>query len=137
MARYKFIICTHGDFGKELIKSAEMINGKLEDVESVSLYPGTSPEEYESLLKEKLEGDDDKKNICLVDIFGGTPCMSAVKLSQEFNMEILSGINLAMLLEMYTSRETEDMEVFIDLGLSAVKQSARNVLGFFEENNDG
>ena len=42
-------VCTHGKFGEELIKSAEMIAGKSENVYSFSLLPGMPPEEYKEM----------------------------------------------------------------------------------------
>ena len=43
-------VCTHGRFGEELIKSAEMIAGKSENVYSFSLLPGMPPEEYKEMI---------------------------------------------------------------------------------------
>ena len=40
------IIMNHGLFGKELIATAEMVVGKLEEVQAVSLMPGMTLEDY-------------------------------------------------------------------------------------------
>lgn len=53
-------ICTHGRFGEELVKSAEMIYDKLEDVQVFSLLPGMSPEEYSALIEAKLQKETRK-----------------------------------------------------------------------------
>ena len=45
MANLNIIIGTHGRFGEEIIKSAEMIVGKMENVRAVSLLPEMSFEE--------------------------------------------------------------------------------------------
>ena len=37
------MLCTHGRFGEELIRSAEMITGPLKNVQAFSLMPGMDP----------------------------------------------------------------------------------------------
>ena len=48
-------VCTHGRFGEELMKSAEMIAGEAENVFAFSLMPGMQPEEYRAMLEKQLE----------------------------------------------------------------------------------
>lgn len=62
-------VCTHGRFGEELIKSAEMIAGETENVFSFSLLPGMPPEDYRSMLEQQLEKLQGGKVLCLVDLF--------------------------------------------------------------------
>ena len=57
-------VCTHGRFGEELIKSAEMIAGETENVFSFSLLPGMPPEDYHSMLEKQLEKLHDGKVLC-------------------------------------------------------------------------
>lgn len=40
MAKLNIIVGTHGHFGEELVKSAELITGKMEGVRTLSLLPG-------------------------------------------------------------------------------------------------
>lgn len=66
MAKLNIIIGTHGRFGEEIIKSAEMIVGKMENVRAVSLLPEMSFEEFMKQVKDilaELEGE----TIALVD----------------------------------------------------------------------
>ena len=55
-------VCTHGRFGEELIKSAEMIAGKSENVYSFSLLPGMPPEEYKEMMEAALQKEAGKKS---------------------------------------------------------------------------
>ena len=52
-----FYICTHGRFGEEIVKSAEMIYDRLDDVKVFSLLPGMSPEEYNACIEKELIKD--------------------------------------------------------------------------------
>ena len=70
----QLIICTHGEFGKEMIRSAEMIVGKLEGVYSFSLKMGMQPMDFRQQVVDLIEAHPEDQFLCLVDLFGGTPC---------------------------------------------------------------
>ena len=67
------IIMNHGLFGKELIATAEMVVGKLEEVQAVSLMPGMTLEDYLE-QSEVAVNQAGGKAIVLTDLYGGTPC---------------------------------------------------------------
>ncbi|MCI1858823.1 MAG: PTS mannose transporter subunit IIA [Sporolactobacillus sp.] len=92
------IILTHGSAGEELLKSAEMIMGKLKNAASFSLLPGMSPETFSSMVEQKLRTLSGHV-LVLADLFGGTPFNVAVALSQKYDLYIVSGLNIAMLME--------------------------------------
>lgn len=94
-------LLTHGRAGEELIKSSEMIVGKLHNVTAVSLLPGVSPEEYAKEVEEHLKKSKGEA-LVFVDLFGGTPCNVALTLSEKYEICIVSGLNLNMLLESLT-----------------------------------
>lgn len=95
--KVKILICTHGCLGNELIKSVEMIGGKLKNTVSIPLLENMSMDDYYEAVKKEL--DEEKINFCLTDLFGGTPCNVLLNLSRDYNMEILCGVNLPVLLE--------------------------------------
>ncbi|MBP3039034.1 PTS sugar transporter subunit IIA [Bacillaceae bacterium Marseille-Q3522] len=92
------IILTHGRAGEELMRSAKMIMGELKNVKAFSLMPGMSPEDFIAKVKEKLETLPEGV-LVLTDLFGGTPFNGALALSRTFDLHIVSGLNIAMLIE--------------------------------------
>jgi PTS system mannose-specific IIA component/D-glucosaminate-specific PTS system IIA component len=115
MAKLNIVIGTHGRFGEELIKSAEMIAGKMENVKAVSLLPMMSFEDFmheaDSSLRD-LEGPV----VVLVDIYGGTPCNVLTALTRKYHHNVITGLNLPMLVDLYIkgiSNETLDMDEII------------------------
>lgn len=120
-------VCTHGTFGEELINSAEMIAGKEENVFSFSLLPGMPPEEYKDLLIEKLE-QAPAKVLCLVDLFGGTPCTTCAILSKTYDMRIISGLNLAMYIEVTSQKANQNITELVKLGIQTLKDSGKDVI---------
>lgn len=120
-------ICTHGRFGEEIVNSAEMIYDKLEDVKVFSLLPGMSPEEYCALIEEQLKNEK-KEVFALVDLFGGTPSNTMAMLSTKYTLQILSGLNLAMLIEMYSQKEACSKKELMELGLKTLRESGKDVI---------
>lgn len=100
------ILLTHGTTGKELIASLEMIVGATENICAVPLLPGQSPESYLGEIRHLLKKQASDA-ILLVDLFGGTPSNCAAKLCCEFNVDVVSGVNLPMLVEAFQARGLE------------------------------
>lgn len=120
-------VCTHGRFGEELIKSAEMIAGEVENVYAFSLLPGMEPEEYAGLVQAKLK-EAPGKVLCLIDLFGGTPCNICASLSKNYDVSLLTGINLSMYIELTSQKNNCSIEKLVELGVDIVKESAKNVI---------
>ena len=92
------VVMTHGTVARELIASLEMIVGATDNIFAVTLLPGQTPEAYLAEAKSILVKQDSKA-ILFVDLFGGTPSNCAARLSTQYDVEIISGVNLPMLIE--------------------------------------
>lgn len=121
------LLCTHGYFGKELVKSAEMIIGHMDDIRTFSLLPGMSIEDFKNLVEPTLK-ELPKDTICLVDLFGGTPSNTMAMLSREYHNHVISGVNLAMLIEMYSQKDSLSTEELIECGLRTLAESGKDVV---------
>ena len=104
------IICTHGNSAPELLKSAEMICGKQENCQTVSFKEGESLEQLKSEISEKIS--QLKGTVfCLTDLKGGTPFNTLVSLLKSNPvMEIITGVNIPMLLELFINRSQLEKE---------------------------
>jgi len=132
MNGYMFILCTHGKFGEELVKSAEMIVGKMDNVVAVSLNHGVGPEDYRNQLEEQFKKLDGRVGICIADLFGGTPSTCATQLSQNYDIEVLTGLNLAMFIEMHSQASWLGREELVECGLTALAESGKSVLSLMK-----
>jgi len=124
----KFVlIITHGDFGKGLLSGAEVIIGKQKNVHPVGLNLGDNIEvvkkEVEKIIKEKLQ--EDKEIIIVVDLFGGSPFNIALSMMKEYDVKVITGINMPMLIELLTSINvydtTELLENISKIGKDGIK----------------
>lgn len=128
----QLIICTHGEFGKEMIRSAEMIVGKLEGVYSFSLKMGMQPMDFRQQVVDLIEAHPEDQFLCLVDLFGGTPCNMVTSIDKE-NLEIVSGLNLAMLIETYSLLQTTSIQALKDIAIQTLLNSGVDVRAKFKE----
>lgn len=123
----KILVCTHGRFGEELIKSAQMIGGNaFKNIKAVSLLPSMSMDDYYAAVAKEL--DKDALSVCFVDLFGGTPCNTVLNLSREYNMEILCGVNMPMLLEVLTMNEDTEIDDLKERCVAAYGSNGFDVL---------
>lgn len=103
----KIIIGTHGMLSTEILKSAEMIMGEQEEISIVTFVPGEGLEDllkkYNNSIKELGNPDE---LLFMLDLFGGSPFNAASTLAiQNEGFEIITGINLPMLLEVLSLRD--------------------------------
>lgn len=108
MENRAILIITHGMFGVELVKSAEMIMGPQEDVTALSLNPGESVESLRNEAIAVVENyqNEGKKVYVLCDLLGGSPSNVALYLLSKGVEKIFTGVNMPMLIEMLTFYKT-------------------------------
>lgn len=126
------ILMTHGTFGAEMKKSAEMIAGKLENIYCFSLMEGMDPVDFVMDLKNLLEEAPDD-TIILADLFGGTPANTAARFALEKQYTVLSGLNLAMLIEAEMQRGILKGEALEEDLTNAAKDGIKNIRKIMRE----
>ncbi|MBM4272076.1 MAG: PTS sugar transporter subunit IIA [Deltaproteobacteria bacterium] len=105
------IITTHGSLGTELIKAAELIKGKLEDVIHVSVDQTSAIEEIKKEINAAIKKLDQGKGVLiLTDLFGGTPSNISLSFLKEGKLEVVTGVNLPMLLKLYDIRREMNLK---------------------------
>ncbi|MCC6712657.1 MAG: PTS sugar transporter subunit IIA [Candidatus Dadabacteria bacterium] len=99
------VVVTHGELAKELISAVNFVLSSNPSVkmEGVCLDPDREFESFKQEIKtaiKKVKGND---GILLVtDMFGGTPSNISLTFLDENNIEVISGVNLPMLLKLAT-----------------------------------
>ncbi|MFO7717590.1 MAG: PTS sugar transporter subunit IIA [Desulfohalobium sp.] len=108
------IIITHLDLGEALLKAAENILGPQEMCISISLDSNKEMDESISALQQAVEEVDMGEGVLiLTDMFGGTPSNLSMSLLGAGNYEVVTGVNLPLLLKLFGNREMslEDLAV--------------------------
>jgi mannose PTS system EIIA component len=95
------LILTHGGLARELLAAAQVISGRLSGFEALSLDWTEGVEEARTKVKLAIERLDQGQGVLiLTDMYGGTPCNVALSFLQPGRVEILTGVNLPMVLRL-------------------------------------
>jgi PTS system mannose-specific IIA component len=91
--------------GKELLNAAEFIVGKIEAADTIAITETSGTD----LLRKKIEakvGTLDKGDgvLILTDMFGGTPSNLSLSFLKEGKIEVLTGVNLPMIIAIVQNR---------------------------------
>jgi PTS system mannose-specific IIA component len=99
------VICTHRSLAQALLETTEMIVGNFESAQTVAVNPGDGQEAILTRIKAAIDAVNGGSGVMLLcDMFGGTPSNLALSfLSDE--VEVVTGVNLPMMLKLFTHRE--------------------------------
>jgi len=99
------VVATHGKLAEEMIRTAEAVVGPLELVVPVSVV-ATSPDMRGDLKAAIQRVDRGEGVLLLTDLMGGSPTNLCVSFLQERKVEVVTGVNLAMLLKLSNLRRS-------------------------------
>ncbi|URL02442.1 mannose/fructose/sorbose PTS transporter subunit IIB [Avibacterium sp. 21-595] len=122
------IVATHGKFSEELVNSAAMVYGEDENTHVVTFLPGEGGEhlieKYQTIIAQLPENEP---VLFLVDLFGGSPynAASRVATTRGENTDIVTGVNLPMLLEVLDAKDSVALDELVntakEVGVAAVR----------------
>ena len=117
------VLVAHAGLSEEFIKTTGMILGQpLSAVAGVAINAMDNPAQVAKEIQDAVKKVDDGDGVViLTDMFGGTPTNVALSFLKEGSVEVVSGMNLPMLLMFVESREGS---VLSELALS-LKQAGR------------
>lgn len=114
------LIITHGGFGKEIIKSMEMIMGQQDNVYFLGLYPEEDPAVFSEKLREKIiELNKNGEVLVMVDVFGGTPSNASASNMKDLKFECVTGVSLPMLIEVALNRSRFTLDELVEMAIMA------------------
>lgn len=120
------IIASHGKFAEGMYDAIKMFSGELENFSYISLLPDQDLKSFIEELKNKIYKVDTGDGVVVFcDLLYGTPSNIVSSLLKEEiykgKLEIISGINLATVLE-YTNTRNEifDRNKLLEVGKSSI-----------------
>ncbi len=101
------VVVSHGSFATSLIQAAEIIVGKIEGIVAVDMSPAMSMEEIHAAVEAAVRSVDSGNGVLLMtDMFGGTPSNISLSFLGTHPVEVLTGVNLPMLVKFPYVRQT-------------------------------
>lgn len=129
-----FIIVTHGEFGAYLVEAAEGIVGRqASGVRVVSTSSRQSVPEIKRRIERALAELANPDGIVLfTDMPGGTPNnLSFPLIRDEKNVEMISGVNLYMLVSGFSHRDQLPMPKLVEKIVADGQKSIRDIRAMF------
>ena len=95
------LILSHGQLADELLSAARTISGDLSGFKALSLDWSDGFEQAQDKIRQTLEELDEGDGVLiLTDMFGGTPCNVALTFMEPGKVEIVTGVNLPMVVRL-------------------------------------
>lgn len=120
------VVVSHAGLADELLHAAESILGPLQAVAAVSISREMSLDVAKEELQQAVSrvGRDGHGTIILTDLFGGTPTNISAEFLREGVVEILTGVNLPMLIKGVSVRVNQTLDELTVL----LKEYAQNAI---------
>ncbi len=104
------IVVTHCSIADELVRAASMIVGEIPQCVTIGIGPEEKIEKIAERLEQALAAVDTGEGVLiLTDLFGGTPSNVSLSFLQDKKVEVVSGINLPMILKLSLGRQGKDL----------------------------
>jgi len=101
------LILTHGQLGAELVKAAKTIVGQIDHVSALSIGWNDDVSSSKKKIEEALHKVNQGRGvIVLTDMFGGTPSNLALSFLEQEELEIITGVNLPMVIKLANQGES-------------------------------
>jgi len=133
------VIVTHAQLGSALIDAAEFIFGKRPDaVTSVSININENADDLRKKVGKGIRAVSQKKGVLiLTDMFGGTPSNLSYSFLEEGRVEVISGVNLPILIKAVNSRKGMELIKLAECVEEYGKKSISLASGILKGNKRG
>jgi PTS system mannose-specific IIA component len=105
------LIVTHGNLAFELLNAAQKIEGNVGVIEAVPLEWTDTVDEAREKIRAALDRIGTENGVIIfTDMFGGTPSNISLSFLEKNRVEIVTGVNLPMVVKFATmQREAKDV----------------------------
>lgn len=120
----KIILATHGHLGEAVKEACELVMGKQENVSVMSVVEGVGADEIYSFFCHEIGGCEkgrDDLPLVLVDILGGSAYGQAIRTLKDYDITVITGLNLPMMIEVMMTRGDLSYKELSNLAFDAGK----------------
>ena len=105
------LIVTHYRLGEEFLQALRLILPEAPAWDTVSVDPTMAVETVRGSIAAGLKAADSGEGVLiLTDMFGGTPSNMSLSFHDEHQVEVVTGMNLPMLIKLATLREPKPLD---------------------------
>ncbi|MGB9006404.1 MAG: hypothetical protein WCB96_11830 [Candidatus Aminicenantales bacterium] len=119
------IIVSHGKLGEELLNALTSILGEAPNIEAISIGWYDDVDESKKRINQSLKQVNQKSGaVIFTDMFGGTPSNLSYSFLQENQVEIITGVNLPMLIKFVSLQRSNNLK---EVARRVVEQGKKNI----------
>ncbi len=105
------VIVTHYELGEQMLQALRSIITNAPEFYAVSISNDQSVDEMRESISKRLDQAEAGHGVLvLTDMFGGTPSNVALSFLGERELEVVTGVNLPMLIKLATMRNEKSLE---------------------------
>ena len=105
------LVVSHGHLAQELLAAAEMIVGEITHIHAVSIGWHDDVNEARNEIERRIADVATGSGVLiLTDMFGGTPSNIAFSFHEPAKVDIVTGVNLPMIIRIASQKEGETLE---------------------------
>lgn len=109
------VLVAHCNLAQEMLQVVEHVVGKQEGIECVGIQITDDMEKKRHEILEKTSLADKGDGVVVVtDMFGGTPSNLAISIMEERNIEVISGMNIPLLVKLVRERNETIADAVVD-----------------------
>lgn len=118
------VLVAHYGLADALLEAATFINGRIQGIKGISVGNIEISDLREKIAQAVREVDQGEGVLILTDMFGGTPSNLSFSFLQDGKVEVVTGVNLPMVLSVINKRNESDLETLAcyarEKGLSSI-----------------
>jgi PTS system mannose-specific IIA component len=104
------VVVTHGQLATELVNAAETIVGDLPQFAAVSIGWHDDVDDAREEIRQAIARVQGASGVLiLTDMFGGTPSNLGLTFLETNKVEVMTGVNLPMLIKLASLRDSPDL----------------------------
>lgn len=123
----EILLLTHGGWGQQLCNSLRMVMGEIKGVTEIALMPVDTLGEFYQRVVDVVKTMPDG-SLILTDFVGGTTSNVAARLSADYPIAVVSGLNASLLLEALDRREHGSLTTCVSELVEAGRSSCLDVV---------
>ena len=123
------IVVSHGNMAAGMLEATRMIVGEMEGIVAVGLQEADAVENLMERITDAISSVDTGDGVLiLVDVFGASPFNASARLAMvRDKIEVISGMNLPMLLEIAIQQSEGDLDALVHTALDVGSSSIRTL----------
>lgn len=121
------VLTSHGDMAKGLLETSKLFFGEQPQLKAFCLQATDNPDDFVEVLKKGIEEVDTGDGVVVFcDMLFGSPCNCMARIVgadlENDKIQVITGMNLAMILQILSTREAGDVNVqeLLDAGVQGI-----------------